>query len=178
MVACKKIATTQMARSLRQDAANRLGNILSKTTSDAKEDLRGLNLLIKEGVSSADQITEDSLPELPDQVIDLDVKDSYNTVEQYRQSIMQQQELKKNLLLLLMKCRCKFGADESAREFYDLGEKLTQVDKKKTMLEDAMAIEGLDVMDEEVEEKEYAPLEWYKPSDNGGQATKKYKYNF
>jgi len=178
LVACKQIATTEITRALRQDAANRLGNILSKIPSDAKEDLRGLNLLIKEGVSTVEQISEDSLPELPEQVVNLDVKDSYNTIQQYRQSITQQQELKKNLLLLLTKCRCKFGADDSAREFYDLGEKLIQLKEKKGMLEDAMAIEGIDVMDEEVKEKEYAPLEWYKPSENDEKVAKKARQTY
>ena len=74
---------------------------------------------------------------------------------------------------MLIRSRCRFGANEAAEAFYELNKTQVELQKRKDTLVDAMALEGLDFEEEETDSKEkkkgagLAPLTWYLNEKNG-----------
>merc|ERR1711933_113552 len=82
---------------------------------------------------------------IPDDVLDLDIKESLSEVNQLRSSITQQQQARQKCLDMIFQSKSRFGSTEAAETFYEIKQKLQLLDKNKGVLYDAMELEGLDV---------------------------------
>jgi len=163
---CKSIATMQITYELRRDAFTRLSNTLSLLTESDRIRI------------SQDQL-EDDAKFLPEAIIDLDIDESKKTVSAYRDTIQQLMVIKRKLMCVLIgtkledtedsskQIRCKFGADESVKDFLSISEKLDRLKEKRIEVEDELALEGLDVNDSDCKidsddcEEKFAPFTWF-----------------
>ncbi|KAL7539162.1 hypothetical protein ACHAXR_009724 [Thalassiosira sp. AJA248-18] len=126
----------------------------------------------------------DSLSKLPDEVLDLDIKYARKSLQSYREAIRQQRKARLQCLQLLLASRCSFGSMDAARSFcgsggsggtadnsdndggssaMDMDTVLEKLKKRKEILVDAMALEGLDVEEDEDEKKTMKEEETLKP---------------
>lgn len=137
----------------------------------------------------------ESLSKIPDEVLDLDLQYARQSLQTYREAIRQQRKARLQCLQLLLASRCSFGSMEAARAFcgnggasdagddsndndggddanIDMDEVLEKLKKRKDILVDAMALEGLDVEEDEEEKKSskedesLKPLGWF-PGQGG-----------
>lgn len=121
------------------------------------------------------KVNLESIPTISDDVLDLNIDDAIKNVKQYKEIIVEQREARKALIDMLIKSRCRFGSMEAAEAFYAIGEKEEKLKKRRLLLQDAMELEGLDVLEDDEEneddnmeadltgadEGELAPLTWY-----------------
>lgn len=174
----------QISRDVRNDTAVRISTALSTLSPDVEEACRKAIADADGDVSNA-TVDLDSIPTISDDVLDLNVDDAIKNVQQYREIIIKQREARKTLIDMLIKSRCKFGSMEAAEAVYAIGEKEEKLKKRRMLLQDAMELEGLDVVDDdegkdddEMEadltgagEGKLAPLIWYekeKAAADGG----------
>jgi hypothetical protein len=178
--ACKVIASIQITRDLGSDAAMNISSALSNIPSEVEE---ACNTILQQqkksggGNDSSTSITEllssDTLSALPDELIDMDLKYAKTQLQTYKEAIRQQRKARLQCLHLLLQSRCSFGSMDAARSFcggdgseVSMDDALEKLKKRKEVLVDALALEGLDV-DEDAEEKmekqeqELKPLAWF-----------------
>eukprot|EP00978_Attheya_sp_CCMP212_P041610 scaffold240605_cov47-Attheya_sp.AAC.1 len=139
LVSCKSIATTQIARELRNDTAVQLSSVLSKVPKDLYDKLKLL-----ENEDDKKELVMSGPSSLSDDILDLDVEDAIQTVQSFRDIIAKQQEARRACIQLLIASRCQFGATQVATEFHELQHKATVLETQKLTLSDAMELEGLD----------------------------------
>jgi len=136
--------------------------------------------------SSTTSITEllssDTLSALPDELLDMDLKYAKTQLQTYKEAIRQQRKARLQCLHLLLQSRCSFGSMDAARSFcggdgseVSMDDVLEKLKKRKEVLVDALALEGLDV-DEDAEEKmekmeqELKPLAWFPGQSESSEA--------
>lgn len=177
--ACKVIASIQITRDLGSDAAMNLSSALSNIPSEVEE---ACNTVLAQQQNGQDDettpITEllsaDALSNLPDELLDLDLKYARQSLQTYKEAIRQQRKARLQCLQLLMQSRCSFGSMDAARAFcggegsdVSMDAILEKLIKRKELLVDAMALEGLDVEEDkeekklETEEGTLKPLDWF-----------------
>jgi hypothetical protein len=158
---CKALATLQIARDLRADAAAQLTSILASVPEDVKKSYRGLK---------GDEITEEQVEilsvQLTDNLLDVDLDEALQNVETFRELVQKQHAARKHLVNLLLKSRCQFGSNEAAKAFFGLDEILNKLQRRKDLLSDAMDLEGLDFVEgdktgENEASKILDPISWY-----------------
>lgn len=184
--ACRKIASIQITRDLGSDAAMNLSSVLSSIPLEVEE---ACNTILTQQLNGQDKITPitdllsmESLSSLPDEVLDLDINYVRRSLQTYKEAIRQQRTARVQLLQKLLQSRCSFGSMDAARAFcggedsnVSMDTILEQLKKRKETLVDAMALEGLDV-EEDDEEKKLAreevgliPMAWFPgQSEQGG----------
>ena len=193
--ACKVIASIQITRDLGSDAAMNISSALSNVPVEVEE---ACNTILTEQANgeSEKSITEllspDTLSTLPDELLDMDLKYAKQSLQTYKEAIRQQRKARLQCLHLLLQSRCSFGSMDAARSFcggegskVNMDDAMEKLKKRKEILVDALALEGLDV-DEDAEEKknmekeeqELKPLSWFpgqQSESEEGPATKKPK---
>jgi hypothetical protein len=106
---------------------------------------------------------------VPEQLLDMDLEEQLQNIHTLKDIVKRQREARQQLIFLLIKSRCQFGAEETAQSFLDLEETSKKLKERKNILTDAMALEGLDfeadTSDNRNELVDLAPLEWFKPGD-------------
>lgn len=130
----------------------------------------------EEGTTSIEELlSTDQLSNLPDEILDIDLDYARKSLHTYREAILQQRKARLQCLHLLLQSRCSFGSLDAARAFgCDDGSNegmdiiLEQLKKMKEKLIDAMALEGLDVEEDDADEKkmkeeeeQLKPLSWF-----------------
>ena len=136
---CKAIATMQITRDLRNDSSYNLSTQLSKVPDSVFDACRKA----KTNIGSS-KVPIDDLPAIPDDILDLDVSGALANVKLHRQIIEKQKEHRLKCIELLVKSRCKFGSETAAELYYSLDEITKKLKKRKALILDAMALEGLD----------------------------------
>mmetsp|Transcript_12569 Transcript_12569/g.27899 ORF Transcript_12569/g.27899 Transcript_12569/m.27899 type:complete len:512 (-) Transcript_12569:176-1711(-) len=178
---CRSLATMQISRDVRSDTAVRISTALSTLSPDVEKACHKA-LADADGDMSKAKVDLESIPTISDDVLDLNIDDAIKNVKQYKEIIVKQREARKALIDMLIKSRCKFGSMEAAEAFYAIGEKEEKLKKRRLLLQDAMALEGLDVLEDDEEnedddtetdlngadEGELAPLTWYEKEKAGG----------
>lgn len=184
--ACRKIASIQITRDLGSDAAMNLSSVLSSIPLEVEE---ACNTILTQQLNGQDKITPitdllsmESLSSLPDEVLDLDINYVRRSLQTYKEAIRQQRTARVQLLQKLLQSRCSFGSMDAARAFcggedsnVSMDTILEQLKKRKETLVDAMALEGLDVEEDEEEKKlareevDLIPMAWFPgQSEQGG----------
>ena len=148
LASCRSLATIQISRDLRNDAAVRISTALSTLSPDVEAACRKA-LEDAGGDKSKAKIDLDSIPSMSDDVLDINIGDAIKAVRQYRDIILKQQEAREALVEQIVKSRCKFGSMEAAEAFFGIGAKEEKLKKRRDVLQDAMELEGLDVLEEE-----------------------------
>ena len=184
--ACRKIASIQITRDLGSDAAMNLSSVLSSIPLEVEE---ACNTILTQQLNGQDKITPitdllsmESLSSLPDEVLDLDINYVRRSLQTYKEAIRQQRTARVQLLQKLLQSRCSFGSMDAARAFcggedsnVSMDTILEQLKKRKETLVDAMALEGLDVEEDDEEKKlareevDLIPMAWFPgQSEHGG----------
>ena len=161
----KTIATMQITRDLRSEKPHNLSTLFStipKEILDACQSARANNT----------KVDLDSIPTIPDPVLDLDIKEELANLRNYKELITEQKKARQKIINLLYKSRCQFGAREIAEMYYSMDDVEERLQKRKAIVLDAMELEGLDVdgtensADENIEKntnrKEFS---WYSRSE-------------
>lgn len=148
LASCRSLATMQISRDLRSDTAVGISTALSTLSPDVEAACRKA-LEDAGGDKSKVSIDLDAMPSISDDVLDINIDDAIKTVQQYREIILKQREARKALIDQIIKSRCKFGSMEAAEAFYGIGAKEEKLKKRRDLLQDAMELEGLDVLEEE-----------------------------
>ena len=124
--ACKVIASIQITRDLGSDAAMNLSSALSNIPPEVEE---ACNTILEQQKQNdgQDETTPTSVMELlsnpevlsnlPDEVLDLDLKYARQSLQTYREAIRQQRKARLQCLKLLLASRCSFGSMDAARAF-------------------------------------------------------------
>jgi len=184
--ACKNIATIQITRDLGSDAAMNLSSALANIPTDVEEACNTILTQQQNGNDDekitpiAEVLPADSLANLPDELLDLDLKYARQSLQTYREAIRQQRKARLQCLQLLLRSRCSFGSMDAARAFcggggsdVNMEDVLEKLKKRKEILVDAMALEGLDVEEDEEEKKmekddeSLKPLSWFTEVESG-----------
>ena len=184
--ACRKIASIQITRDLGSDAAMNLSSVLSSIPLEVEE---ACNTILTQQLNGQDKTTPitdllsmESLSSLPDEVLDLDINYVRRSLQTYKEAIRQQRTARVQLLQMLLQSRCSFGSMDAARAFcggddsdVSMDTILEQLKKRKETLVDAMALEGLDVEEDDEEKKlareevDLIPIAWFPgQSEQGG----------
>lgn len=185
--ACKVIASIQITRDLGSDAAMNLSSALSSIPSELEE---ACNTILTQQQNGQDEtpitdlLSSESLSNLPDEVLDLDLKYARKSLQTYKEAIRQQRKARLQCLHLLLQSRCSFGSMDAARAFcggdgsdVSMDTVLEKLKKRKEILVDAMALEGLDVEEDdeekktEKEEDAFKPLSWFPGQEEGNEGT-------
>ena len=121
----------------------------------------------------AELLPDDSLANLPDDLLDLDLQYARQSLQTYKEAIRQQRKARLQCLRLLLQSRFSFGSLDAALAFgcggnsgakvedgdygndnnTDMAVILEKLKERKEALSDAMALEGLDVEEDTEEEK-------------------------
>jgi len=179
--ASKVIASLQIARDLGSDAAMNLSSALGSVPAEVEHACSTIHTQQQEGgdkgtISSIEELlSTEQLSNLPDEILDIDLDYARKSLQTYREAILQQRKARLQCLQLLLQSRCSFGSLDAARAFgcddgSDEGMNiiLEQLKKVKEKLIDAMALEGLDVEEDDADEKkmkeeeeQLKPLSWF-----------------
>jgi replicative superfamily II helicase len=166
---CKVIASFQIARDLRNDAAVQLSSRLSAIPEEVKEFCRDA-----ETSGSTPEISEEQASKfaamLGDDILDTDMDEALENCKTFMSIVEQQQQARKQLIHLLIQSRCQFGSDEAAEASYSLDAVLEKIKERKQLLADAMDLEGLDFEEDGANAADGAeialePLTWYKSGE-------------
>lgn len=165
---CKAIATLQIARDMRNDSAVQLSSLLKGLPDDLKKMSDEADEHVKETGKSY-QVPEKKARELSlktsEKLLDMDLEEQIQNVRTFLEIVQKQREAREQLINLLVRSRCQFGANEAAKEFYRLDETIAKLQKVKETLQDGMALEGLDFEDNNPEkpkkETKLEPLIWF-----------------
>lgn len=167
---CTAIATLQIARDLRNDTAVQLSSLLKTLPEDIKA------LCEEAGNAPKDdpyELPADKARELSmrtsEKLLDMDLDEQLQNARTFLEIVGNQREARQRLIYLLIRSRCRFGANEAAEAFMKLDQTTMEVRERKGVLLDAMALEGLDFEETKEEtdktkqmEQELAPFAWYK----------------
>ena len=173
MAPCKAIATLQIARDLRNDNAVQVSSLLKALPKDIQALCEEADKEVKES-GKPYELPEKKARELSvkisERLLDLDIEEQIQNVRTFIELIEKQREARQRLIHLLIRSRCQFGAKEAAEAFYGLDKIEAELSMRKDTLMDAMALEGLDFVEEEEKDgkdkskrkgRELAPLTWY-----------------
>lgn len=167
---CRTIATLQIGRDLRAEKVHRVANLLQQLPEKVRSELASLS----SDPTKIDDKTADEFSRLvSDELLDLDLAVHLAAVRSNRTLVEQQNASRLSMIRLLQESRCKFGAMETGRIYYD--PEITDISYYKEEaqeLADLLDLEGLDVDDvlaaedklEEAEqpfEDELPPIDWY-----------------
>lgn len=175
--ACKVIQSIQIARDLGSDAAMNISSAFSNISSEVEEACNTILTQQKKGEDETpitELVSSETLSNLPDDLLDMDLKYAKQSLQTYKEAIRQQRKARLQCLHLLLQSRCSFGSMDAARVFcggdgteISMDTVLEQLKKRKEVLVDALALEGLDV-EEDAEEKKIEkegealkPLSWF-----------------
>ena len=168
---CKAIATLQIARDLRSDAAVQLASLLSSVPGDIQSVCQEAEEKQARGETVGlpkDQARDFSI-RLSETLLDMDLEEQLQNVRTFRDIVERQCKARKRLIFLLVQSRCQFGSKEAAQKFYSCEGYMQLLKKRKDTLSDAMALEGLDFDPEAVasgvESGDLEPLTWFQPDD-------------
>jgi len=174
MEPCKGIATLQIARDLRNDAAVQLSSRLSALPEEIKKVCREAQEKQEEDGTTL-ELSEDQAANfaefIGDDLLDTDLDEALLNVKTFASIVEQQKQARQQLIQLLIQSRCQFGSDEAAKLFYSLDGILDDLKERKQLLSDAMDLEGLDYESHDSKEAEknkaaaLEPLAWYKPDE-------------
>lgn len=116
----------------------------------------------------ADKAREMSL-RVSEKLLDMNLDEQLQNARTFLEIVGNQREARQRLIYLLIRSRCRFGANEAAEAFTNLDQISKELKDRKNTLLDAMALEGLDFEETKEEkdkakrnEKELPPLTWYK----------------
>ena len=166
---CKAIATLQIARDLRSDAAVQLSSLLSSIPEDIQDACRDALEKQAEGetLDLPKDVARDFSIRVNETLLDMDLDEQLQNVRTFRDIVERQREARKQLIFLLVQSRCQFGSKEAAEKFYKCESYMQLLKKRKDILSDAMALEGLDFDPEATggasELGDLEPLTWYEP---------------
>ena len=168
---CRSIATLQIARDLRNDGAMQLSSLFSAMPEDIREACA--TAAEQDNHYELDETTaRDFSLRIQESLLDMDMNEQLQNAKTFRNIIERQRKARQELIELLIKSRCKFGADEAAAAYYQADSVKPELLKRKQILTDAMELEGLDVMGDDKKaagqetESELPPLTWYKPAED------------
>lgn len=175
MEPCKAIATLQIARDLRNDAAVQLSSRLSALPEEIKEFCREAQEKQDEDGTTL-ELSEEQASKfaelIGDDLLDTDLDEALLNVRTFKKIVKQVKEARQQLIQLLIQSRCQFGSDEAAKVFYSLDGILDDLQERKQLLSDAMDLEGLDFVeahgskkDENNKAEALEPLTWYTPDE-------------
>jgi hypothetical protein len=182
--ACRVIASIQITRDLGSDAAMNLSSALSGIPQEVEEACNSILTNQRKNGDANEKVPVEMLSQISDEVLDVDIKYARQSLQNYREAIRQQRMARLQCLNLLLQSRCSFGSMEAARAFYGGDDAagdvnmiaiLEKLKKRKEILVDAMALEGLDVEEDEEEKKlakeeeELTPLSWFPESASVGE---------
>jgi hypothetical protein len=174
LMPCKAIATLQIARDLRNDAAVQLSSLISSIPEDIKKACREAKEkkdIGEDDVELPPGLARDFSIRIHESLLDMDLEEQWQNVRTFQDIVERQREARKKLIFLLIQSRCQFGSNEAAEKFYSLQETTEMLKRRKDLLSDAMALEGLDfessdAVDNGRELDDLDPLTWYdKPND-------------
>jgi hypothetical protein len=165
-----------LSTDLGSDAAMNLSSALDKVPAEVEQACEIIYAQQQQeggedGTTSMEElISTEQLSNLPDEILDIDFGYARKSLHTYREAILQQRKARLQCLHLLLQSRCSFGSLDAARAFgCDDGSNegmdiiLVQLKKMKEKLIDAMALEGLDVEEDDVDEKKMKEEEQLKP---------------
>ena len=164
---CKAIATLQIARDLRSDAAVQLSSLLSSIPDDIQEACQDAQRKQAEGetIDLPKAIARDFSIRVNESLLDMDMEEQIQNIRTFRDIVERQREARKQLIFLLVQSRCQFGSREAAEKFHKCEAYMQLLKKRKDILSDAMALEGLDFDPEAAgnatELGDLEPLTWY-----------------
>ena len=170
---CKAIATLQIARDLRNDAAVQLSSRLSAIPEEIQAVCRNAQKEVEETGTALELSAEQAskfAEMIGDDILDVDLDDALLNLKTFVGLVKQQQEARRQLIRLLIQSRCQFGSNDAAELYYSLDDMLKTLKERKHLLSDAMDLEGLDFeaddqADVDDNDKKLEPLEWYEPSE-------------
>jgi len=134
---CKSIATMQIARDMNNDSSHNLSTVLASVPQAVLD-------ACQEAKEGGGTVELKDLPDIPDDVLDLDLEGALASVRLHKEIIEKQKELRGKCIELLIKSRCKFGSVEAAELFYTFDGVNENLKKRKASILDAMELEGLD----------------------------------
>lgn len=161
----------QIARDMRGDATVRLPEILATIPAEVKA-LCEQYKKEQEETGNVPEIPDDVVTklstQLKDEVLDLNVEELLVSLQDFQKIVQKTRLARKRLANLLIRSRCRFGSEEAAEAFYGLDETITNLQKRKEVLSDAMDLEGITVeedtsKDEPIAglERDLEPFSWY-----------------
>ena len=148
----------QITRDLRSEKPHNLSSIFSNIPKEVLD-------ACKSSQTDNTKIDPESIPPIPDAVLDLDIREELANLRNYKELIIEQKKARQKIIQLLYKSRCKFGAKEIAEMFYSMDNAGESLQKRKAMVLDAMELEGLDVettdnnnekTDKDISQKEFS----------------------
>mmetsp|Transcript_10635 Transcript_10635/g.24797 ORF Transcript_10635/g.24797 Transcript_10635/m.24797 type:complete len:489 (+) Transcript_10635:152-1618(+) len=183
--AVKVISSIQIARDIGSDATMSISSVLSGIPPEVSVACSKILDQKSKGEAQTpvqDAISGDVLANLPSELLDMDLKRARQTIQSYREAIRQQRRARLHCLHLLMQSRCSFGSLDAARAFcggedggeVDMNSVLRKLDSRRVALTDAMALEGLDVEEDDAEEERRMERDLKLPTwfpGQGGQGT-------
>lgn len=134
---CKSIATMQIARDMHNDSSHNLSTVLASVPQAVLD-------ACQEAKEGGGTVELKDLPDIPDDVLDLDLEGALASVRLHKEIVEKQKELRSKCIELLIKSRCKFGSAEAAELFYTFDGVDEELKKRKALILDAMELEGLD----------------------------------
>ena len=169
---CKAIATLQIARDLRNDAAVQLSSLLSHLPEEVKEIAKKAqeHKEDKDFELAAEEIDLCSR-QVADSLLDMNLEEQITSTKTFQDLILRQSQARQKMIFLMIQSRCQFGSNDVAKKFMELEEASAKLEKRKAILVDAMALEGLEADGAEEENpanelKDLPPLDWYKPGES------------
>ena len=188
---CKAISTLQIARDVRSNPAMERSTQLSLLPNDIwdachrqqqqqQQQQNGKAGVdndgnVDDGDDDDDDTTYDDYSKrIPSTLLDLDIDEELSSLELYQDIIERQRKAREKLIHLLLKSRCKFGADDAASFFHTTMQDPTIVEnlnKRKQVLQDALELEGADTA--QIEQEELAKQK--KKTSNNSHTNKKLK---
>lgn len=169
--------TFLLSTDLGSDAAMNLSSALGSVPAEVEQACSTIHAQQQEqeggdeGATSIEELlSNEQLSNLSDEILDIDLDYARKSLQTYREAILQQRKARLQCLQLLLQSRCSFGSMDAARAFgcddgSDKGMNiiLEQLKKVKDKLIDAMALEGLDVEEDDRKEEveQLKPLSWF-----------------
>lgn len=176
---CKAVATLQIARDISNDASVQLSGLINSLPKDIMEKAES----IEKGEMSVEDLDKATIRDfsirMPTKLLEMSLDDQRQNIATLQDIIRKQKEAREQLIYLLLKSRCKFGADDAAKQFLDLAETSEKLKARKRLLKDALELEGLDTeldsskKDLGKELEKLSPLTWYQPDGEEGGDSKK-----
>ena len=155
---------SQFLSDLGSDAAMNLSSALGSVPKEVEQACESIFAQQQqeggEVLSIEELLSTEHVSNLPDEILDIDLDYAKKSLHTYREAILQQRKARLQCLHLLLQSRCSFGSLDAARAFgCDDGSDegmdivLEKLKKMKEKLIDAMALEGLDVEEDDADEK-------------------------
>lgn len=161
----QSLASMQIMRDIRAESATKLSALFAALPDDIKETAKKVLEVEKFDIDEA--TARDFAERTAKDLIDTDVEDQLQSIRVFRNVVSEQIKARKLLINLLIKSRCKFGADEAASTFETSDRASGELRKRKQVLIDTMDLEGVTPEDSKVSEttelSSLPPLDWYKP---------------